>query len=75
MRFSLFAKCLQIALHFTIPKAKELFYVEKSAEEFSQDNSSLDSKLGAAAAKKAIRLEECLELYTSKEKLGEDDAW
>ena len=52
-------------------KAKELFYNEKAADDFAQDN-SLDAK---PTQKKQVRLEECLELYTSKEKLGENDAW
>ena len=52
-------------------KAKELFYNEKAADDFAQDN-SFDAK---PTQKKQVRLEECLELYTSKEKLGENDAW
>jgi len=53
-------------------KAKELFYNEKVAEEFSQ-NDSYHAK--PSQKKQVVRLEECLELYTTKEKLGEDDAW
>lgn len=52
-------------------RAKELFYNEKSAEEMTQDQ-SFEVK---SAQKKQVRLEECLELYTTKEKLGEEDAW
>lgn len=52
-------------------KAKELFYNEKAAEDFSQDQ-SFETK---TTQKKQVRLDECLELYTSKEKLGVDDAW
>ena len=52
-------------------RAKELFYNEKSAEEFAQDQ-SFEVK---SAQKKQVKLEECLELYTTKEKLGADDAW
>ncbi len=52
-------------------KAKELFYNEKAAEEFSQDVSS-EAK---TPQRKQVRLDECLELYTTKEKLGENDAW
>ena len=54
------------------PKAKELFYNEKSAEDFAQDDSF---HVKAMAKKQTVRLDECLELYTSKEKLGENDAW
>ena len=54
------------------PKAKELFYNEKSAEDFAQDESFHQK---AMAKKQTVRLDECLELYTSKEKLGENDAW
>ena len=52
-------------------RAKDLFYNEKAAEEFAQDQ-SFEVK---SAQKKQVRLEECLELYTNKEKLGENDAW
>ena len=54
------------------PKAKEYFYNEKSAEEFAQDE-SYHAKM--SQKKQSVRLDECLELYTSKEKLGENDAW
>jgi hypothetical protein len=54
------------------PKAKELFYNEKAAEDFAQDE-SYHSKV--SQKKQSVRLDECLELYTSKEKLGENDAW
>ena len=54
------------------PKAKELFYNEKEAEEFAQDD-SYHAK--PSQKKQVVQLEECLELYTTKEKLGEDDAW
>ena len=54
------------------PKAKELFYNEKAAEEFAQDE-SYHAKPNQK--KQVVQLEECLELYTTKEKLGEDDAW
>ena len=54
------------------PKAKELFYNEKAAEEFAQ-NESYHAK--PSQKKQVVQLEECLELYTTKEKLGEDDAW
>ena len=54
------------------PKAKSSFYSEKAAEDFAQD----ESYHGKVTQKKqAVRLDECLELYTSIEKLGENDAW
>jgi len=54
------------------PKAKDLFFKEKAAEDFSQD-ASLNST--AQPKKQVTNLAECLQLYTSQEKLGEDDAW
>ena len=54
------------------PKAKELFYNEKAAEEFAQNESY---HMKPSQKKQVVQLEECLELYTTKEKLGEDDAW
>jgi len=54
------------------PKAKELFYNEKAAEEFTQNDSY---HMKPSQKKQVVQLEECLELYTTKEKLGEDDAW
>lgn len=54
------------------PKAKELFYNEKAADEIAQ-NDSYHAK--PSQKKQVVKLEECLELYTTKEKLGEDDAW
>jgi len=54
------------------PKAKTKFFNEKTAEDFSQD----ESWHGRATPKKqVIKLSECLKLYTSSEKLGADDAW
>lgn len=53
-------------------KAKELFYNEKMAEECTQD-SSFDSK--PMVKKQQVLLEDCLDVYTTKEKLGENDAW
>ncbi len=54
------------------PKAKELFYNVKSAEDFAQDE-SYHSK--PSQKKQTVQLEECLELYTTKEKLGKDNEW
>lgn len=53
------------------PKAIELFFNDKEAERFAQD----DSVNPKSSQKKQFRLEECLELYTTREKLGENDAW
>jgi len=54
------------------PRAKQKFFNEKAAEDFTQD----DSWNGKVAPKKqVISLSECLKLYTSQEKLGADDAW
>merc|ERR1719186_318716 len=54
------------------PRAKQKFFNEKAAEDFSQD----DSWHGRTTPKKqVIKLSECLKLYTSQEKLGADDAW
>merc|ERR1719411_1937807 len=54
------------------PRAKQKFFNEKAAEDFTQD----DSWHGRATPKKqVINLMECLKLYTSQEKLGADDAW
>merc|ERR1711892_120898 len=49
------------------PRAKQKFFNEKAAEDFSQD----DSWHGKTTPKKqVIKLSECLKLYTSQEKLG-----
>ena len=53
-------------------KAKELFYNEKKAEEMSQDESCTTKIM---AKKQALRLEECIEVYTAEEKLGQSEAW
>ena len=54
-------------------KAKQLFYNEKAAEEIAQDKSFHDKS--PAKKQQSVSLSECLELYTTKEQLGEDDAW
>lgn len=54
------------------PKAKDLFFKEKAAEDFSQDESVHST---AQPKKQTTNLTECLKLYTSQEKLGVDDAW
>jgi ubiquitin carboxyl-terminal hydrolase 4/11/15 len=54
------------------PRAKAQFFNDKSAEDFSQD----DSYHGKVVPKKqVIRLAECLQLYTTQERLGADDTW
>ena len=54
-------------------RAKQLFYNEKAAEDIAQDKSFHDKS--PAKKQQSVSLSECLELYTSKEQLGEDDAW
>ena len=54
------------------PKAKELFYNEKAAEEIAQDESF---RAKPVQKKQVVSLSECLELYTTKEKLGEMNTW
>lgn len=53
------------------PTAKKLFYNEKAADHVELDQSYDDAPI----VKKTIQLDECLSLYTTEEKLGEDDAW
>jgi len=53
------------------PKCKESYYNEKLAEE-TEDHESLQS---VHQAKKNIQLNDCLELFLQKEKLGADDPW
>jgi len=54
------------------PKAKELFYNHKAAEDVAQDE-SYRAKL--VQKNQSISLSDCLELYTTKEKLGEKNTW
>jgi len=54
-------------------KTKELFYNEKAAEDIAQDE-SLNEK-SRIKSQKIFSLSDCLELYTSEEKLGKNDAW
>jgi len=59
-------------------KAKELFYDEREAERVETDASAVAGSSSAAAEaqkRRVVRLQECLELYTQTEKLGENDAW
>ncbi len=56
-------------------RAKELFYDEKEAERFVSEGVATAAGNLEKQQKKVVRLEECLELYTTKEKLGENDAW
>ena len=57
------------------PRAKELFYNEKAAEEVCQDESFLQKNSTPANKQQSVSLNECLELYTTTEKLKEDNAW
>lgn len=51
--------------------AKEKFYLEKTAEEFEQH----ESMKVKAQKKQVIQLDNCLELFTKSEQLGENDLW
>lgn len=53
------------------PVAKEKFYLEKTAEEFEQH----ESMKVKAQKKQVIQLDNCLELFTKSEQLGENDLW
>lgn len=53
-------------------KVKEKFYSEKAAEELDIHESF---HMKNTAKKQIIQLSECLELFTTKEKLGADDPW
>jgi len=53
------------------PKAKELFYDEKEAEMFDTDE-SMEQKI---LSKKVIHLTDCIDLFTTMERLGEQDPW
>ena len=55
------------------PKAKELFYKERKAEELDAGKSSSETTM--TQHNKITILDECLQLYTSSEKLAESDAW
>ncbi len=54
------------------PKAKELFYNEKAAEDVAQSDSF---HARPSQKKQVVQLDECLELFTTQEKLGAEDAW
>ncbi|XP_064607278.1 ubiquitin carboxyl-terminal hydrolase 15-like isoform X2 [Liolophura sinensis] len=53
-------------------RAKEKFYCEKSAEDFEMHESV---KQKNPQKKQVIQLDDCLKLFTTKEKLGENDPW
>jgi len=66
------------------PRAKSQFFNDKAAEDFSQDDSYhgkvVPKKQGVVELKeetgpKVIKLQECLSLYTTEEKLGAEDTW
>lgn len=52
------------------PKAKALFFDEATSEEFETDES-----MNFRPVKRHIQLNECLELFTTTEKLGAHDPW
>ena len=54
------------------PRAKELFYDEKAAELIETHESV---NIRPMQKKQVIQLSECLELFTTTEKLGEQDPW
>jgi ubiquitin C-terminal hydrolase len=54
------------------PRAKQLFFKEKIASQVNQDESVNSTD---APKKQVVSLQECIELYTSQEKLSEDDKW
>jgi len=54
------------------PKAKELFYNHKAAEDVAQDESY---RAKPVQKNQSVNLTDCLELYTSTEKLGENNTW
>jgi ubiquitin carboxyl-terminal hydrolase 4/11/15 len=54
------------------PRAKVLFYDEKAAEDLEVDESVNQRPV---QRKQVIQLNECLELFTTTEKLGEQDPW
>jgi len=54
------------------PRAKELFYNDKAAEDIAQHESY---RAKPVQKNQSVSLNDCLELYTTKEKLGEQNAW
>ena len=54
------------------PRAKEQFYDEKAAELIETHDSV---NIRPMQKKQVIQLNECLELFTTTEKLGEQDPW
>lgn len=66
----LLAKCY-IACEWE-PAVKEAYFNTDAAEECDEDASSLQKTV---LKKQVLQLSECLELFTSLERLGADDAW
>jgi ubiquitin carboxyl-terminal hydrolase 4/11/15 len=50
------------------PEAHDQFFYDKSLED-TEDDQSTKTNL------QALKLRDCIELYTTREKLGADDAW
>jgi len=58
-------------------RAKELFYDEKASEELEVDESvnNRNNSSGPGGFRQGLQLTECLDLFTTTEKLGENDPW
>jgi ubiquitin carboxyl-terminal hydrolase 4/11/15 len=54
------------------PAVKEASYDAESAEDYNEDASSQQR---VNVKKQVLQLKECLEVFTSIERLGADDAW
>lgn len=54
------------------PSVKEAHYDVEAAEDFEDD---LSSQQRVNVKKQVLQLKECLEVFTSVERLGADDAW
>ncbi len=54
------------------PRAKQQFYDARAAE-LIETHESVNAR--PATRKQTIQLNECLELFTTTEKLGEQDPW
>lgn len=54
------------------PAVKEASYDAEAAEDYNEDASSQQK---VNVKKQVLQLKECLEVFTSVERLGADDAW
>ena len=59
------------------PRAKAQFYDEKASEELEVDDTvnQRTNGTGPGGNKQSVQLTECLDLFTTTEKLGEQDPW